>query len=195
MRKLKLLIQVSVDGYIADENGKTDWMIWNWGSEWIWDDELKKEFIALKSTIDTVLLSRKMAEEGFIQHWANVPADSAQYAFSKNITAADKIVFTKTLLESTWPNTVLAKGELSQEIRRLKDQPGKDMIVYGGASFVSSLIKENLVDEFYLYVNPIVLGKGLEIFTKIEHRRPLTLISSRSYTCGMAVHQYKLKTE
>jgi dihydrofolate reductase len=193
MRKLKLQVQVSVDGYIADKNGKTDWMIWNWGPEWTWDNELKKEFIALKSTIDTVLVSRKMAEEGFIQHWANIPVDSPQYAFSKNITAAHKVVFTKTLFESTWPNTVLAKGKLSEEIRRLKSQPGKDMIVYGGSSFVSSLIKENLIDEFYLYVNPIVLGKGLEIFTKIEHRLPLTLISTKSYTCGMAVHHYALK--
>jgi dihydrofolate reductase len=193
MRKLKLQIQTSVDGYMADKNGKTDWMMWNWGPEWTWDDELKNDFIALKSTIDTVLLSRKMAEEGFIQHWANVPADSSQYAFSKNIAAAHKVVFTKTLFESAWPNTELAKKELSAEIKRLKGQPGKDMIVYGGASFVSSLLKENLVDEFYLYVNPIVLGKGFEIFTKIKHRLPLTIVSSRSYTCGMAVHQYALK--
>lgn len=193
MRKLKLQIQLSVDGYIADKNGKTDWMIWNWGPEWGWDDELKRDFIALKSTIDTVLLSRKMAEEGFIQHWAHVSVDSSQYAFSKSIAAAHKIVFTKTLFESAWPNTILAKGELSQEIMRIKNQPGKDMIVYGGASFVSSLIKENLIDEFFLYVNPMVLGKGLAIFTYIEHRLPLTLISSRSYTCGIAVHQYVLK--
>jgi dihydrofolate reductase len=195
MRKLKLQIQVSVDGYIADKNGKTDWMTWNWGPEWTWDDELQKDFIALKSTIDTVLLSRKMAEEGFIQHWANVPANSPQYAFSKTIAAAHKVVFTRTLFESPWSDTELAKGKLSEEIGRLKDQPGKDMIVYGGASFVSSLLKENLIDELYLYVNPIVLGKGLEIFTNVTNRMPLTLISSRSYACGIAVHQYALKNK
>jgi dihydrofolate reductase len=191
MRKLKLQIQVSVDGYIADKNGKTDWMIWNWGPEWSWDDELKKDFIALKSTIDTVLLSRKMAEEGFIQHWANIPADNAQYAFSKKITAAHKVVFTKTLSESIWSDTELAKGKLSDELLRLKNQPGEDMIVYGGASFVSSLLKESLIDEFYLHVNPVVLGNGLEPFKNAE--KGLSLINAKSYDCGMAVLHYVLK--
>lgn len=193
MRKLKLQIQLSVDGYLADENGKTDWMIWNWGPEWHWDQQLRNDFIALKSTVDGVLLSRKMAEEGFITHWASVPADSPQYAFSKQIAAARKIVFTKTLAEPRWPNTLLAKGKLSDEVMQLKAQPGKDLMVYGGAAFVSSLIRERLIDEFYLYVNPIVLGGGLSLFTCSVERMRLMLITTKPYDCGMTVLHYALK--
>lgn len=193
MRKLKLQIQVSVDGYIADKDGKTDWMIWNWGPEWTWDDQLRSDFIALKSTVDTVLLSRKMAEEGFISHWASVSTESPQYPFAKNISAAHKIVFTKTLSESSWPNTELAKGKLSDELTKLKNQVGKDLIVYGGASFVASLLKENMIDELYLYVNPIVLGDGLKLFKNTADRLSLTLKSARSYDCGMMVSHYTVK--
>ncbi len=69
MRKVILEIQLSVDGYIADENGKTDWMIWNWGDELTWDVKLTEYLNSLHSSIDCILLSRKMAEEGFISYW------------------------------------------------------------------------------------------------------------------------------
>ncbi len=195
MRKLKLQMQLSVDGYVADINGKTDWMIWGWGPEWTWDTELRKEFNRLKSTVDTVLLSRKMAEEGFIAHWAAVATDtkSPQYTFAKKITDAAKIVFTKTRSASVWENTTLAKGELAQEVNKLKMQPGEDIIVYGGASFVSSLIRENLIDEFYFYINPIVLGTGISIFKNVGDKHHLSLITAKSFECGIAVLHYALK--
>lgn len=66
MRKLTLEVQMSVDGYIAEKNGNTDWMVWNWGDEWNWDDELKKYHTDLTKSVDGILLSRKMAEAGFI---------------------------------------------------------------------------------------------------------------------------------
>jgi dihydrofolate reductase len=88
---------------------------------------------------------------------------------------------------------VLAKGKLTDEIERLKSKPGKDMIVYGGAGFVASLIKENLIGEFYLYVNPVALGGGSQLFQDVTNRLPLLLVSVKSYDCGMAVLQYALK--
>ncbi|MBL0741204.1 dihydrofolate reductase family protein [Chryseolinea lacunae] len=189
MRKLKLQIQTSIDGYIASVDGNGNWMIWNWGPEWTWDEALQTYFKQLHATIDTVLLSKNMAEEGFINHWGAVAerADDPQYGFAKNITDASKVVFTKTLKKAPWPNAVLAKGDLAQEVNKLKQQPGKDLIAYGGASFVSSLIKANLVDEYYLFVNPIALGKGLPIFAE---RRPLRLLSSQGFSCGVSVLQY-----
>ncbi|WP_315824259.1 dihydrofolate reductase family protein [Paraflavitalea speifideaquila] len=192
MKKLILQIQTSVDGFIADAKDRTDWMVWNWGAEWTWDAALQKHFVDLHDTVDTVLLSRKMAEEGFIGHWARVAAnpDGPQYAFAKSITAAPKVVFTKTLNQSVWENTSLAKGSLVSEVTKLKNLPGKNMIVYGGASFVSALIEAGLIDEFHLFVNPIALGSGLSIFKDPGHKLSLQLVNTQSYECGVTVLTY-----
>jgi dihydrofolate reductase len=192
MKKLKLQIQTSVDGFIADAKDRTDWMVWNWGPEWTWDNALQKHFVDLHNTVDTVLLSRKMAEEGFIGHWARVAAnpDGPQQAFAKAITAAPKVVFTKTLNQSVWENTSLAKGSLVTEVNKLKNQPGKDMIVYGGASFVAALIEAGLIDEFHLFVNPIALGSGLSIFKDPSHKLSLQLVDTQPFDCGVTVLTY-----
>jgi dihydrofolate reductase len=192
MRKLILQVQISIDGYIADVNSNTDWMIWNWGLNWTWDKELQQYFTDLKASIDCVLLSRKMAREGFIDHWAMVAGDtdSPQSAFAKSITNAHKVVFTKTLECSTWENTKLAKGDLATEVNKLKNHDGKNMIVYGGATLVSAMIKAKLVDEFQLFVNPVILGDGLAIFKEIDARQELMLMEARHYNCGIAVLKY-----
>lgn len=189
MRKLILQIQISVDGYIADENGNVDWLIWPWTEEWTWDPKLRQYFYDLKDSIDTVLLSRKMAQEGFINHWSQVANKSSnpQSVFAKKISEAKKIVFSRTLKKSEWDNAVLAKEDFIKEINTLKAQQGKDIIVYGGATFVSSLIDANLIDEFYLFINPTSLGKGLSIF---KDRHKLNLVEARSFECGVAVLKY-----
>ena len=195
MRKLKLQVQMSVDGYIADTNGRTGWMLWNWGEEWIWDDVLKKYFNDLTASVDCVLLSRKMAEEGFIAHWAKVAErlDDPQAAFASKIAEANKVVFTKTLhssdpVVSGWRNTVLAKGNLAEEINQLKKQEGKDLIVYGGASFVSSLLGQNLIDELQLFINPVAIGSGMKIFNE---RTKLKLLNAQLFDCGITVLKYE----
>ncbi len=90
--------------------------------------------------------------------------DSLEFPLAKKLVDTPKIVFTKTLEKSNWDNTTLAKGNLTDEINTLKNQSGKDIIVYGGAGFVSSLIKGNLLDEYNFVVNPTALGKGMTIF-------------------------------
>ena len=79
--------------------------------------------------------------------------------------------------------------------RELSGKVGKDMIVYGGAGFVSSLIKEGLIDEFNFFVNPVMINKGLRIFDLLEHRQKLSLISATGYECGISVVVYKLNNE
>ena len=136
MRKLKLQVQMSVDGFIAGANGEMDWMTFNW------DDELKKYVNEITEPVDCIVLGRKLAE-GFIPHWANVAAspDDPEFTSGKKFTDTHKVVFTKTLEKSAWDNTVLAKGDLVDEITNLKNQNGKDIIAYGGGTFVSGLIK------------------------------------------------------
>ena len=104
-----------------------------------------------------------------------------------------KVVFTKTLDRSKWDNTSIAKGELSEEIKKLKNQIGKDIIVYGGAGFVSSLIKEDLIDEYHLFVNPAVIGSGMTIFKDINGKRNLKLVKSIPFVCGIVLLHYEPK--
>lgn len=149
MRKLKLQVQRSLDGFIAGPNGEMDWMTF------AWDDALKEYVKKLTEPVDCILLGRKLAE-GFIPHWAGVAANpnDPEFAAGQKFTNTPKVVFTKTLEQSPWDNTELATGDLADEVTQLKKQDGNDIIVYGGADFVSSLIKEGLIDEYHLFVNP-----------------------------------------
>jgi dihydrofolate reductase len=181
MRKLKLQVQMTVDGYIAGPNGEMDWMVFNW------DNELKKYVTEITESFDCIVLGRKLAQ-GFIPHWASNPEQEGADKFN----STKKIVFTKTLDKSEWDNTILAKGDLVDEITKLKNQDGKDIIVYGGSTFVSALIKKGLVDEFHLFINPTAIGSGLTIFNELNNRQNLTLIKSIPFDCGIVVLNYKL---
>ena len=188
MRKLKLQVQISIDGFIAGPNGEMDWLEWNW------DDALKQYVTDLTGTIDCIILGRKLAE-GFIPYWASVAAnaDDPQNTAGRIFTDTPKVVFTQTLQESAWANTSIASGNLTDEIIALKNQEGKDIIAYGGAGFVSSLIQHGLVDEFHLFINPTAIGKGLPIFAELSSRQSLALINSTQFNCGIVVQHYQPK--
>jgi len=181
---------MSVDGYIAGPNGEMDWLVWNW------DDKLKDYVNELTESIDTILLGRKMTE-GFISYWTDVMSkpDDPWYAFAKKMIETPKFVFTKTLNKSEWINTDIATGDLEYEINKLKSQNGKDIIVYGGASFDSSLIKAGLIDEFYLFINPAAIGSGMTIFKDISKIQRFTMIKSISFDSGIIMLHYEPKRE
>jgi dihydrofolate reductase len=188
LRKLKLQVQMSLDGYIAGPNGEMDWLVWNW------DDKLKEYVDELTESVDNILLGRKMTE-GFISHWSDVmtkPIDP-EYAFAKKMIETPKVVFTKTLNKSKWVNTDIATGDLTEEINKLKRQNGKDIIVYGGASFDSSLIKAGLIDEFHLFINPAAIGNGMTIFKDLNEMQKFTLIKSIAFECGIVLLHYEAK--
>jgi dihydrofolate reductase len=188
MKKLKLQMQISIDGYISPYNNQ-DWLVWAWGKEWTWDESLREYFIRLTKSISCVLLSSKMAREGFIDHWTTVSKeeDNPQSVFAKVIAGADKVVFSKTLNAAVWTNAILAKNDLVEEVMALKKTSDKDIIVYGGSSFVSSLIEAGLIDEYYLFVNPVALGDGLKIFNE---KTNLKLVEAQAFPCGVAVLKY-----
>ena len=179
MRKLKLQIQLSIDGFIAGPNGEMDWMIWNW------DDKLKDFVTQLTESIDTIVLGRKLAE-GFIPYWRS----NKELEGAEKINNSKKIVFTKTRESSNWENTILEKGDLTDKIQELKSLKGNDMISYGGGAFVSSLIKENLIDEYYFFINPSILGDGMPIFEKTDYKKELKLEEAKAYECGITVLKY-----
>ncbi|MFK7805749.1 MAG: dihydrofolate reductase family protein [Anaerolineae bacterium] len=190
MRKLKLQVQMTVDGFIGGLNGEMDWMSFNW------DDELAAYVTELTESVDCIVLGRKLAE-GFIPHWAAVASDSdnPEHSAGKIFTQTPKVVFTQTLKESEWDNTVLATGDLGTEINQLKAQTGQDIIAYGGATFVSSLIKEGLIDEMHLFVNPAAIGSGLPIFSELSEKQNLTLKKSVAFSCGIVLLCYELAAD
>jgi dihydrofolate reductase len=189
MRKLKLQVQMSVDGFISGPNGEMDWLTFDW------DDDLKECVTEITTPIDCIVLGRKLAQ-GFIPHWAAVAAnpDHPEFAAGRIFAATHKVVFTKTLGQSEWANTALAKGDLVDEISRLKNQDGKDIIAYGGATFVSALIKHGLIDELNLFVNPVALGAGMPIFGDLESRQKFVLETSKAFSCGIVLLRYRKAT-
>lgn len=133
----------------------------------------------------------------FISYWSDVlkRPDDKEYSFAKKMMETPKIVFTKTLEKSKWPNTEIAIGDLKEEITKLKSQQdGGDIIVYGGASFDSSLIRENLIDEYYLFINPVVIGNGKTIFKDLNEIRKLSLVESISFDSGTVLLHYEVKS-
>jgi len=150
--------------------------------------------VELLEPVDTIVLGRKLAE-GFIPYWAGVADDDAnpEQASGRQFTELPKVVFTRTLDTSEWPNTVLAKGDLTDEINNLKAKNGKDIIAYGGSAFVSSLIKQNLIDDYHLFINPTALGTGMPIFKELDTTQNLKLVKSTSFDCGVVVLNYEPK--
>jgi dihydrofolate reductase len=188
MRKLKLQVQMTVDGYIAGPNGEMDWTLRDW------DNELNQYVTALTESIDCIVLGRKLAD-GFIPYWADVAAnpDRPDNAAGKKFTNTPKVVFSRTLEKSKWDNTALAKNSLIEEINTLKNQDGGDIIAYGGANFVSGLVKHDLIDEYHLFINPAAIGTGMSIFKELDGNLHLTLKKATSFECGMVVLNYEPK--
>ena len=188
LRKLRLQVQMSVDGCIAGPNGEMDWMVG------LLDDELIKYAYKITEPVDTILLGRKMTDV-FISYWSNVmnKPDDPWYAFAKKMIETPKVVFTKTLNKSRWINTDIATGNLIEEVSKIKSQNGGDIIVYGGASFDSSLIKEKLIDEFYLFINPVAIGNGMTIFKDLNEIQKYTLIESKAFESGKILLRYEVK--
>jgi dihydrofolate reductase len=182
MRRLKLQMQVSIDGMVEVQRGH----VFNW------DEEVRQYSIANAANVDCILLGRKTAT-GFIPHWKSVAANpkDADFEFGRLVTDIPKVVFSKTLRKSEWPNATVANGEIVDHVNQLKRQTGKDLLVYGGSSFVASLIDRNLIDEYHLLVNLVALGSGLTIFRGMADTLRLTLVTNRAFSCGTVLLCYE----
>jgi dihydrofolate reductase len=183
MRKLKLQMQITLDGFVAGSQGQLDWMTPET------DQRQVRLLQQLTADIDMIFLGRKMAEEA-IPHWENVvntQTDGAEFEYAKTFVSTPKIIFSKTLNSTEGKNANVERGDLQQSVMKLKNLPGKDIIVYGGANFVSELIKNNLIDEYHLLINPVAIGKGKTIF---NDQYKLKLVKSTSFTNGVVANQY-----
>lgn len=191
MRKLKLHMQISVDGYVAGPNGELDWLTWNQ------DEKLKQFTRDLTNSSDTILLGRKMTE-GFTASWEDIlnnHPENPNFSLAKQMVEFEKIAFSKTVNSLSGKNVTVENGDLATAVKKLKAKAGKDIVVYGGAGFVSSLIKEGLIDEFNFFVNPVMISRGMRIFDLNDKRQKLSFLSSMPYECGITVLTYKLNND
>jgi len=183
MRKLKLQMQITVDGFVAGPEGQLDWMTFDM------DEKLLSFINHLTDTSDTILMGRKMTE-GFVNYWEHVVSqpDSPEYAFARKMVDMPKVVFSRTVDRVAGQNVRVERAPVADAVNQLKGRAGRDIIVYGGASFVSSLLEHRLIDELNLFVNPVAIGKGMRIFSE---RTPLKLAASVDYASGIVVHTYQ----
>ena len=181
MRKIKLQMQITVDGFVAGPQRELDWMTWEM------DEKLIGFINHLTDTSDTILLGRGMTE-GFVNYWESVKPDSPEYEFARKMVDMPKIVFSRTVKSVKGQNVRVENRPLAEAVKELKSANGKDIIVYGGATFVGSLIENDLIDELNLFVNPIAIGNGLRIF---NGRKPLKRIASTAYASGIVVNTYQ----
>lgn len=158
-----------------------------------WDDDMINFCIDNLKNVDSILLGRNTAE-GFIPYWADVAENpdpnDINSKLGKPLTEIPKVVFSNSLQTNNWNNTTILKGEMAEEITRFKNKAGKDIIVYGGNSFVSSLVKNELIDEFYFFVNPLGISNDEPILKFINSDSKLTLKESRPFPSGTVLLFY-----
>jgi len=171
MRKLKLQMNILLD------NG------WDRGMSDFGIDNLKN--------VDCILHGRKTGE-GFIPYWNEVASnpDDAEHQLGKRFAEIPNVIFSNTLTVSKRDNTTILNGDIAEEIKALKNKQDKDIIVYGGNSFVTSLIQHDLIDEYYLLVNPAALGNGQQSFNPIQNDLGLKLVKSEPLACGTVLLSY-----
>jgi dihydrofolate reductase len=185
MRKLKLQMQITVDGFVAGPNGENDWVF----VPGVQDPAALQSTIDVAASCDTILAGRKLIG-GFINHWGNVAKNEPENPwnpFAKLMVRHRKIIFSHTETSLPGDDLEVENGDLATVVNALKKQSGKDILVYGGVGFASSLISLNLVDEYYFVVNPVALGSGMTIF---KERKALKLESTTAYTNGKLLNKY-----
>ena len=168
MRKVILSMHISLDGFIAGPNGELDWATMS--------AEMDNSLMpAMMAQADTCLIGRVLYE-GFASYWPDAPAKNPNHSpseieFSRWIELVDKVVFSISLEKVKWGDSRLVRGDLAGDVQRLKQQPGKDMILFGGVSIAQQLVRLGLVDVYDLVLNPVILGEGQALFTEASAGR------------------------
>ena len=124
-------------------------------------------------------------------YWPSPAAAKDDPIIADRMNNLPKIVFSKTLEKVEWKNSRLVKENIAKEISKLKRQPGKDMVIYGSGSIVSALAQAGLIDEYRIFVNPIVLGSGKPLFKDIKNRLNLKLLNTKTFGNGLVLLCYR----
>ena len=183
MRKLIYSMSVSLDGFVETKDHSIDWVLVDEELHTFWNEQARR--------MGASLYGRRMYElmAGYWPTAATMPdARPVEVEYAGIWKAMPKIVFSKTLTEVDW-NSRLVREDLAGEIQRLKDQPGDDMDV-GGPNIASTCIRLGLIDEYHLFVNPVVLGGGTPFFPALSSPIRLRLLETRTFAAGVVFLRY-----
>ncbi len=182
MRRVTVFNLVTLDGYFAGENGDISWHMV--------DDEFQELAKAASNSGNTLLFGR-VTYQLMERYWPTAEAIRNDPVVAGGMNGSEKIVFSRTLAKADWNNTRLVKGDPSGEVRRLKQQDGKDLTVLGSGSIVSQLAQAGLIDEYNILVNPVVIGRGKTMFEGVKDRISLKLVKTRTFGNGTVLLAYQ----
>ena len=182
MRKVILSMMVSLDGFIEGPKKELDWHVWN--------KEMDKYMINFFDTIDTLLFGR-ITYQLMESYWPAASAPNDDPIITGKMNNLPKIVFSKTLDKAGWQNTTLLKEVNADEIAKMKQQPGKNMVIFGGANLASTFLHMNLIDEYQIIVNPVILGRGTPLFRDSGDKLTLELLRTKKFSSGNVILYYQ----
>jgi len=191
MRKLIVSMNVTLDGFMSGSNCELDWHFQSW------NQEMSESLAQQLSNADTILMGR-ITYKAMAQYWASSVSDPffprEDLPFADMMNTHSKIVFSKTLKKANWNNSKLINGNIEFEIAQLKYQQGKDMIVYGSGQLVSTLIPLDLVDEYQVWIHPVILGNGNALFKNLHDQIKMKLLGARTFSSGVVRLNYSVRS-
>lgn len=182
MRKVILFNMVTLDGFFEGPNGEIDWHKV--------DEEFNQFAIDQLNSVDVLLFGR-VTYELMASYWPTPAATADDPIVAEKMNTMSKIVFSRTLEKAEWQNTRLAKENVVEEITRLKQQPGQDLIIFGSADLTATFIQHGLIDEYRIMVNPVVLGNGKPLFKGIKDKFNLKLLKTKTFSSGNVLLYYQ----
>ncbi len=178
MRRILVKNHMSLDGFFEGPNREIDWFGF--------DQEQFDDSVVLLNSVDTLLFGRTTYEM-MKAYWPIAPPDP----ISDKMNSLSKVVFSATLKSADWNNTRVIGGDIAEEAKRLKQEPGGDMVVLGSAKLASLLLERGLVDEYRVYITPILLGRGNPLFQPIGERLNLRLVGQKIFRSGLVMLVYQ----
>jgi len=178
-------MHISLDGFVAGLKGEMDWIKV--------DEEIFDHVGKRISETDTALYGRvtyQMMENYWPKAGDKTGASKHDIEHSKWYNKAHKIVLSKTMKGEGLTNTTIISDNLPDRINKIKQQPGKEILLFGSPRATHSLIQQNLIDGYWLFVNPIILGQGIPLFTGIKDKIKLKLLTTRQFTSGVTELNY-----
>ena len=176
MRKIIVSTYVSLDGVIEAPE--------KWSLKF-WNDEHTKYAQDQLFASDALLMGRKVYE-GFAASWP-----SRRNEFADRMNSLPKYVVSTTLEEAEWNNSTIIKENVAEEVSRLKEQPGKDILIYGSADLMHTLMEHDLIDEYRIWVHPVVLGSGKRLFKDESETKVLRLVDTTTFSSGVVILSYQ----